>query len=327
MGEVQIIGFGICYFLAWPQLTSLVAHSSLGVAQYLLCTPGVPLYAADAMRLGLAQLRVSDQPELTITELLRATGRWDYHTVAETLMHAQDLLAGQDPSEPCTLTDDRLKWIEECFGVEMDLEQIVFNLETFKAKHSSTPSSTAPKSSPHHLGPIEAPETPYEWANKTLCFIQGLPPTALKVSLELLRRTQVQDLSLSEVLQLEFRALMRMLRQHDFQCMLQKHDNEWKEVMPSKPIVPSLSVLTIHKPPPTNFNPFNLLSPLTSIGATARCSPSVPRTAGTDDLRRSQLPAFGLVCCHFTGLKLPSPVLGLPIPIPPNVSLPLTLVN
>ncbi len=41
-----------------------------GVAQYLLCTPGVPLFAADAMRIGLLQLRVNDQPELSIKGVL-----------------------------------------------------------------------------------------------------------------------------------------------------------------------------------------------------------------------------------------------------------------
>eukprot|EP00668_Euglena_longa_P012234 GGOE01014669.1.p1 GENE.GGOE01014669.1~~GGOE01014669.1.p1 ORF type:complete len:996 (-),score=209.90 GGOE01014669.1:132-3080(-) len=224
------------------RLLAPVARRFPGVAQYLLCTPGVPLYAADAMRLGLIQLRVSDQPELSIRELLSATGRWDYHTVAEALLHAQDLLAGEEPHDPCTLTEERLAWIAECFGLEMDLERIIFNLEAFRAKHkgSSASSKSRPTTGNGWSGMPRQMETPWEWADKTLAIIRSVSPTALKVSLELLRRAQQDTLSLSELLRLEFRAVMRLMRHHDFHYAMQRDDDLQASATPGKPPVFSI---------------------------------------------------------------------------------------
>eukprot|EP00667_Euglena_gracilis_P002808 EG_transcript_2814 len=219
------------------RLLAPLARRFPGVAQYLLCTPGVPLHAADAMRLGLVQLRVNDQPELSIKELLSATGRWDYHAVAEALLHAQDLLAGEEPHDPATLTEDRLAWIEECFGMEMDLERIVFNLEAFRARHVGSAVPPQPRPS---AGAGQRAEAPEEWADKTLAMIRSVSPTALKVSLELLRRTQRESLSLSELLRLEFRAVMRLLRRHDFHCALQRQDDLQASCASGKPMLYSV---------------------------------------------------------------------------------------
>ena len=58
--------YGLPVHGGWTRLLTSSNKLHMGLAQYLVCTPGVPLFAADAMRLGLGQMRVSDQPQLTI---------------------------------------------------------------------------------------------------------------------------------------------------------------------------------------------------------------------------------------------------------------------